>query len=687
MSLTFKNLTIKNFLSTGAVTQTINLERHDLTLILGENLDLGGDGARNGTGKSTILQALSYVLFGEAITSIRKDNLINRTNTKQMLITLDFLVDGVAYRIERGRKPNLLRFYVNDQVTDEQNDAQGENRETQADIERVLNLSADMFKNIIALNTYTTPFLSMKAAEQRNMIEQLLGITLLSERAEILKEKIKQTKDSITKEDYRIKATEEANKRVIEQVEALKRRQRVWQTKHEEDVSTLLTEVQSLSSLDIEAELAAHRELAVWNANQEKLQRYETLLTKQQTWKSTKESEISKTQQSLDKLLTIDIAAELLAHQDLVKYTENVRLSAERDSKLLRLKQDIQRDSTNFKKLNSEVTTLKEHKCYACGQEFHDDKQAQVLTSKVEALAECQKTLDDLYSQQATLESNPIYVGTKPITHYKSESDAYKHNAEVERLQTLIKTKQEEADPYADQLIENSVLVTGTKPVTHYKTEADAVKHSGKVETLLSQIESKLKEVDPYTDQIKDMEDNTVQKVDYTTINEASKYLEHQKFLLDLLTNKDSFVRKRIIDQNLSFLNNRLTHYLEAIGLPHQVVFNNDLSVDITELGREMDFANLSRGEMNRVILALSFAFRDVYESLYQPINTIFVDELMDSGMDTVGMENGVGLLKSMSRDRSKSVWLISHRDELSSRVNSVLKVIKSGGFTTYVDE
>ena len=262
MSITFKNLTIKNFLSTGAVTQSINLERHDLTLILGENLDLGGDGARNGTGKSTILQALSYALFGEAISSIRMDNLINRTNAKQMLVTLEFLVNDVEYRIERGRKPNILRFYVNNQVSDEQNDAQGENRETQEDIERVLKLSSDMFKHIVALNTYTEPFLAMKAGPQRNMIEQLLGITLLSERAEILKGKIKDTKDSIVKEDYRIKATEEANKRVTEQIESLKRRQRIWQAKHNEDLDALEAEYDKLSSIDINAEVNAHRDLA-----------------------------------------------------------------------------------------------------------------------------------------------------------------------------------------------------------------------------------------------------------------------------------------------------------------------------------------------------------------------------------------------------------------------------------------
>jgi signal transduction protein with GAF and PtsI domain len=104
-----------------------------------------------------------------------------------------------------------------------------------------------------------------------------------------------------------------------------------------------------------------------------------------------------------------------------------------------------------------------------------------------------------------------------------------------------------------------------------------------------------------------------------------------REFLYKLLTNKDSYIRKRIIDQNLSYLNARLSQYLDRIGLPHTVVFMNDLSVNITELGRELDFDNLSRGERNRLILSLSWSFRDVWESLYQPINLLFIDELIDS--------------------------------------------------------
>jgi DNA repair exonuclease SbcCD ATPase subunit len=217
-----------------------------------------------------------------------------------------------------------------------------------------------------------------------------------------------------------------------------------------------------------------------------------------------------------------------------------------------------------------------------------------------------------------------------------------------------------------------------------YDTLEDALNHRNSLETLRKDLGTRSTETDPYGEQINDMQKQALQTVTYDTVNELTRLQDHQEFLLKLLTSKDSFVRKKIIDQNLSYLNSRLTHYLDRIGLPHQVVFQNDLNVEITELGRDLDFDNLSRGERNRLILSMSWAFRDVWESLYHPINVLFIDELVDSGMDAQGVENSLALLKKMSRERNKSIWLVSHRDELAGRVENILRVVKENGFTSY---
>ena len=135
-----KDLTVRNFMSVGNQTQAINFNREQLTLVLGENLDQGGDdsGSRNGTGKTTIINALSYALYGKALTNIRANNLINKTNSKGMLVTLHFEKNNVDYRVERGRGPNLLKFYVNDQEQQMVDESQGDSRQTQKDIDSLI---------------------------------------------------------------------------------------------------------------------------------------------------------------------------------------------------------------------------------------------------------------------------------------------------------------------------------------------------------------------------------------------------------------------------------------------------------------------------------------------------------------------------------------------------------------------
>ena len=684
MSIILKNITLRNFLSIGAVCQAVNFDRQDLTLILGENLDLGGDGARNGTGKTTLIQGLSYALFGLPINNIRKDNLVNRTNAKGMMVTLEFSVNGTEYKIERGRKPNILRFYVNDDLQKTTDDAQGENKETQAAIEKVIAMSSSMFKHIVVLNTYSEPFLALKSNEQREIIEQLLGITLLSEKAEIIKTMIKEIKDEIQSEEYKVKAIEEANKRVQEQIDSLKRRNGLWKKKHDSDLEYLASQYDDLSKIDIEAELLAHKDLSLYIEKKKQQDAYESLLARQTAWLQKQNKDISDLEKSYNKLSHVDIENELQAHRDLLVYNQQVKDYNDREAKITRLNKDVEREQKTILKLNDEITVLHDHKCYACGQEFHDESHAKVLAGKETLLQEAITSYENHLAEQQVLTDIHVEIGSKPVTYYVTEAEAIRHSSEVENIRQKIEGKKSEPNPYSEQLAEHSVVVLGPMPITHYDTETQAIEHKSKVANLLSLIEQKSQEPDPYTEQIVEMEKNALQEINFEAINKLTRTMEHQKFLLDLLTSKDSFVRKKIIDQNLSYLNSRLTTYLDKIGLPHQVIFKNDLQVEITELGRELDFDNLSRGERNRLILGLSFAFRDVWENLYRPINTLFIDELIDSGLDTMGVENSIAILKDMSRRRQKSIWLVSHREELAGRVPSVLKVVKEGGFTSY---
>jgi DNA repair exonuclease SbcCD ATPase subunit len=581
-----KDLTVKNFMSVGNVSQGVDFDQQSLTLVLGENLDQGGDdsGSRNGTGKTTIINALSYALYGQALTNIKKNNLINKTNSKGMLVTLSFDKNNTEYRIERGRSPNILKFYVNNTEQEAEDESQGDSRKTQEAISELLGMSHDMFKHIVALNTYSEPFLSMRANDQRAIIEQLLGITILSEKAESLKEQVKVTKQAITEETFKIQAIESANQKIQTTIDSLGKNQRAWVAKRSSDEEKLKSAIEELEKLDIEAELDAHEKLSNWTEH------------------------------------------------------NNSILALRKE--LSTLEPALIRADKSVEKAKKDIEELEDAMCYTCGQELHADKKAEIAERKSKELEDALAYQKEITNKVTDVAVDLDIIGDingKPTTFYDAAKEAYEHRSNVENLQNALVNKQAE--------------------------------------------------IDPYEVQINELKSTALQDLDWSIINDLTEFKEHQEFLQKLLTNKDSFIRKKIIDQNLAYLNNRLTYYLDTLGLPHQVQFQNDLNVEITQLGQDLDFDNLSRGERNRLILGLSFAFRDVWESLYQNINLLFIDELIDSGMDSAGVENSIGVLKKMTRERNKNIFLISHKDELVGRVNNVLKVVKENGFTSYAND
>lgn len=582
----FKKLSLRNFLSVGAITEVVNFEHDDITLILGQNLDIGDSGSRNGVGKSTCLAALCYVIYDKTTSGISKDNLINKVNKRDMCVSLELEIDGVPHRIVRGRKKNILELFVDNKEYDPtKNLAQGEMKDTQYVIEHLIGLSFNMFTNIIALDTNATPFLSMRAKERNEVIEELLGITQLSEKAATLKELSKDTKYEIQSEEMRIKSQEDNNKRIQSTINDLQNKSKKFENDKMNEMVQVAGAISKMSNVDITTELENHQKL--------------TEFDKLGTEISLKSPEV----QSLDR-----------KHKRLLK------------------------EQT---KLQQDLIALEANKCPTCQQGFKTDDHV--------------RHLQDMASEYAVVEQ------------------------EITDTVTILGRLAEEIG----NLME-AQAVLGDRPVVFYNNITDAYDHKNKLE----QLEYKVKDIDarsnPYIEQIESLEQTALQEVDYDELNRLVSQQNHQTFLLKLLTNKDSFVRKQIINQNLMYLNKRLSNYLQKMGLPHRVEFLNDLSVEIVNMGEKFDFGNLSRGEQQRLILSLSWAFRDVWESTNNQFNLLFIDELLDSGLDSVAVESAIGILKHMNHANGKDLFIISHRDDLIARVNNVLMAVKENGFTSY---
>jgi len=441
-----------------------------------------------------------------------------------------------------------------------------------------------MFKHLVALNTYTQPFLSLHHTEQQDIIEQLLGITLLSQKADLLKDKMKASKTELMEEKMKIDSKMAANEKIQESIESLKLRSSAWQTQKDQDVIKFSEAIAELEKVDIKAELDAHKRLQKHNENYLKL---------------------------------LSLNKEKAYHED--GYTKAME---------------------SVEKTESDLDYAAQQKCPTCEQELKDDKHEHL-------------------------------VGKLKTTLTEGKTD-------LEKLKSDLAKIQQDIDDIGD---------LGQTPETYYDSIDEAYNHKGSLKDLKRQLEQTDKKDDPYAEQIEELTKTAIQKVDYTEANQIEDLHRHQEFLYKLLTAKDSFIRTRIIEQNLTYLNQRLAYFLNKVKLPHTVTFQSDLTVTIEELGRELDFDNLSRGERNRLILSLSWAFRDVWESLYQQVNLLFIDELVDAGMDISGVESSMAVLKEMSRTQQKNIFLISHKDELVSRVNSVLKVVKENGFTNYAND
>jgi len=575
-------------MSFGNVKQVLPLNTEQLTLVLGDNLDVPSNSgsSRNGVGKSSLLNAICFALYGQSLSNIRKDNLINLTNAKSMEVILDFEKDGINYRIERGRKPNYFKFYVGDKEVEsnEKDEAQGESKETQREVERIIGVSSELFKQIIGLNTYSLPFLALPAKSQRDVVEELLGIAQISEKAEKLKDLLKVTKELINEEEFKIRTIKDTNEKIQKSIDDLKYKSLKWNEKQEKDILQLQSQIETLMEVDVDCDIIVHK-------NYEKY----TLIN----------SNLSKCKR------------EKISKEALLKDLEKRKKQYELD-----------------------IKAAEDHSCPTCKQEIHDQQQKEINDSLSLKL---KKSIADL---------EPV---EKEIKELNNSIQSF--NKEIEELGVIKK-------PF-------------------YTNIDDAYNHRTKLESFANRLEKAVEEKNPLDEHIIGQQEGLLQKIDLENLQQLNVLREHQEFLLKLLTSKDSAVRKKIIDQNLNYLNHRLGHYVEKLGMPHNVTFMNDLTVLISEHGRELDFDNLSRGEKTRLILGLSFAFRDVYESLNSSINLLYLDEIVDLGLDGAGLEYAIELLKKMARENVKSIFLVSHREELQPRVNNVLTVIKENGFSS----
>ena len=208
--ITFKKLTYKNFLSTGNNGTTIYLNQDSSTLVVG----------RNGAGKSTMLDALSFGLFGKPHRSINKTQLVNTINNKQCLVTVEFSVGGLEYKVVRGIKPNIFEIYQNGKVLNQESHA----RDYQKLLEtNILHLNHKSFHQVVVLGSSNfIPFMQLPSHTRRAVIEDLLDIGIFTKMNQVLKEKITLLRNQTQFTDHQLELLKETIRLQSEHINDLK---------------------------------------------------------------------------------------------------------------------------------------------------------------------------------------------------------------------------------------------------------------------------------------------------------------------------------------------------------------------------------------------------------------------------------------------------------------------------------
>ena len=731
----FLELSIRNFMSYGNNDTTLRLDFDKPTLIVGRNLDavVNGQVDSNGSGKSAILDAISYALYDKTISDKDKSNLINVINKKNMQVSLTFEKDGVVYKVTRMRKSKTkadIRLYImsnDNEWVDKTLDSISNNND---EIVRILGLPFDIFSRIIVFSASFEPFLNLpnrhtSKTSQTSIIEELFGYTELTDKADALKGEIKITKTSFTHvEELQTQIALEM-KRHAQQVEIADKRVNDWDIQHAADIKSRTSSIETLSSVDFDDAREVlvnidNIEASIKTANQDistkndKVRNLKSTLADHETMKQNYLKSEQKIKTSRDKVALIEDSVDFEQELEIIDEFEATRLeisaldTADKTniSTKKRLLQDID-------KISIQVKHLDDDKCPYCEQTYVEsgDKLKEIkdeLATLSEQLVSVESVIQSTSNEVSELtiiltnsKTRSMFDGIKSdydqmLNNYNkhkaivdasidvvdiSEIDGKIQviNSDIDELNILIADGSESVDTLSNEL-------RAAKQDSIFTNGAELERGAAKLESSKDALETLKADVNPHNDALSELEAVEFDNDRSGELNDINVVLEHQQFLLKLLTKKDSFVRKNLLDRSLPFLNKRLMTYLEQIGLPHRVEFLPDMSAQISQFGTALDFGSLSSGQRARVNLALAFAFRDVLQSHYGKISFCMLDECLDTGLGNVGVQLAATMIKNIAIEDNMSMFVISHRDEIANMFPNKLTVELQNGFSKIIN-
>ena len=233
--LEFQSIRYKNFLSTGNNETVIQINTSPTTLILGDN----------GSGKSTMLDALCFGLFGKPYRKIKKEQLINSINQRDCLVEIEFHTRGDHYKIRRGIKPNFLNILKNGQLLEENAAVKDQQEYLET---HILKLSMKSFTQLVILGSASfVPFMQLSAADRRALVEDILEIQVLSEMNEVLKGRVSKIKQEIALVEQQVLSTNEAIRLVEDSINSMKQQADQERQRKLDRIAEIETQIQAIT--------------------------------------------------------------------------------------------------------------------------------------------------------------------------------------------------------------------------------------------------------------------------------------------------------------------------------------------------------------------------------------------------------------------------------------------------------
>lgn len=706
--INFKSVTLKNFLSFGTQPTTVQLDTNNVTLIMGENKDVGSSGySRNGVGKSTIFQAVVWCLFNEGITNIKQDAFINIRNKKNMFVELTLEVNGIELVIKRGRKPNICEITKNGEPYTLHSVTNNDDA-----IRELLGMDIDVFMNTVLLTTNINSFMNMKPAEQRNFMERLLALHILSKRANKLKADNKDLEVDIKLEEQNRLNVEANASKAMENIKTLQSKSSSWEEENNYEIEGYIKEIKELESIDIEEHRTRNAEKAEIEKELDKVndklssiekdKNSEITLLKTELDKDILENDVTLSNNKANLLKEIaELRDKILAEKtkDQEKLYELKELESKKMLETDKLVKELREIATSNTDLAEELKALDSSICYNCRQPFFDKERKEEVReliksndTRTEEIAKTAKELikeeDDLHMEIAKAD-DAIKVNyqkllneldnnkTLKIDHLVEDNNKANLKLAEKCAEKIEKVEQKYAEMetvYKDKI---ELLKSGLPEIEYTISDCDRILMT--ISNNKDKIQ-KIKEAkNPYHDQIELIKKDIVE-YDPTVLNNIKIVSDHHKILVKLLTDSKSFIRKNLVDQYVPFINTKINNYLEQLESPHKVKINPDLTVNIDYMRQDISFGNLSNGEKLRVNLATSFAFRELLSLSGSKTNLLLIDELLDNGGDSSFFYN---VFKVLKNKENESIFIISHREELIPEVDSLITITKEAGFSS----